>query len=136
MVKVKRRTERYISIRAGGFSHTLPSYGEQQYYELIGKYHQYSPGWNDFDRNFVPRDVSELKPTQKFKFYSRERGKANDFYTIASISAFVIVANHILSAVDASITAMLKNRELSSDLSFDYNLDVGLIAKLKLSFEL
>ncbi|MDW8109510.1 MAG: DUF5683 domain-containing protein [Candidatus Kryptonium sp.] len=127
--------ERYISIRAGGFSHTLPSYGEQQYYELIGKYHQYSPGWNDFDRNFVPRDVSELKPTPKFKFYSRERGKANDFYSVASISAFVIVANHILSAVDASMTAILKNRELSSNLGFEYNLDIGLIAKLKLSFE-
>ncbi len=26
----------------------LPPHGEQQYYELIGKYHQYSSGWNDF----------------------------------------------------------------------------------------
>ena len=29
-------------------SHNLPPHGEQQYYELIGKYHQYSSGWNDF----------------------------------------------------------------------------------------
>ncbi|MBN1448272.1 MAG: hypothetical protein JXA28_10115, partial [Bacteroidetes bacterium] len=29
------------------FSHKLPPYGDQQYYELIGKYNQYSYGWDD-----------------------------------------------------------------------------------------
>ena len=30
------------------YSHRLPKYGEQQYYELIGKYPQFNVGWNDF----------------------------------------------------------------------------------------
>ncbi len=127
--------ERYIGQRAGGFSHTLPFYGEQQYYELIGKYHQYAPGWNDFDRNFVPEDVSELKPTQKFKFYSFERGKANDFYSVASASAFILVANHILSAVDAVITAMLNNRRIETETKLSYDLITGLNARVKLKLE-
>src|SRR5690606_36519010 len=30
------------------FSHVLEDFGEQQYYELIGKYFQYGPGWSDW----------------------------------------------------------------------------------------
>ncbi len=127
--------EKYISRISGGFSHTLPFYGEQQYYELIGKYHQYAPGWNDFDRNFLPRNVDSLKPTPRFKFYSGERGKANDFYSIATTSALVIVANHILSAVDASITAVLKNKGFRTETNLKYDLNVGLIAMVKLSVD-
>ncbi|CUS86870.1 hypothetical protein JGI16_11012 [Candidatus Kryptonium thompsonii] len=127
--------ERYISRLSGGFSHTLPFYGEQQYYELIGKYHQYAPGWNDFDRNFVPENVSELKPTPKFKFYSLERGKANDFYSIASTATFILVANHALSAIDAVVTAMLNNRKLKTETNLSYDLITGLNAKVKLKVE-
>ncbi|HRP94319.1 MAG TPA: hypothetical protein PLH53_15605, partial [Ignavibacteriaceae bacterium] len=38
-------------------SHKLPLYGDQQYYELIGKYHQFSPGWNDFPTNEPNHDL-------------------------------------------------------------------------------
>lgn len=127
--------ERYISRLSGGFSHTLPFYGEQQYYELIGKYHQYAPGWNDFDKNFIPEDVNELKPTQNFKFYSIERGKANDFYSIASASAFIIVANHVLSAIDATVSAIVKNKKVKTETSLDYNFSSGFVAKVKLSVD-
>ncbi len=34
--------------RSNNFSHTLPAYGSQQYFELISKYFQYGPGWRDF----------------------------------------------------------------------------------------
>ncbi len=129
------RAERYISQISGGFSHTLPFYGEQQYYELIGKYHQYAPGWNDFDRNFLPENVADLRPTPKFLFYSAERGKANDFYTIAANSMFVVVANHVLSAMDASITAILHNKKLRTETSLKYDFGVGLVAKIKLSVD-
>lgn len=122
--------ERYI-----GFSHILPFYGEQQYYELIGKYHQYAPGWSDFDRNFLSEDIGSLKPTPKFLFYSGERGKANNFYTIAVNSAFVIVANHVLSAMDASITAILHNKKFKTETNLKYDFEVGLVAKVKVSID-
>jgi hypothetical protein len=40
-------------------SHRLPPHGDQQYYEMIGKYHQYSPGWNDFTGGGVS-DLSQI----------------------------------------------------------------------------
>ncbi|MDA3838978.1 MAG: hypothetical protein PF574_08360 [Candidatus Delongbacteria bacterium] len=31
------------------FTHNLPSTKTQQYYEMVGKYHQFACGWNDFE---------------------------------------------------------------------------------------
>jgi len=31
-----------------GFSHELPTYNTQQYYELIGKYSQFKYGWDTY----------------------------------------------------------------------------------------
>lgn len=129
------KAEDYISRKTRGFSHRLPFYGEQQYYELIGKYHQYAPGWNDFDRNFIPESVDLLSPTSKFKFYSLERGKANDFYSVATTSALIIVTNHILSAVDATVSAILHNKKVRSETSLSYDSNFGLMAKLKIRFD-
>ncbi|MGB5530452.1 MAG: DUF5683 domain-containing protein, partial [Ignavibacteriaceae bacterium] len=71
-------------------SHNLPPHGEQQYYELIGKYHQYSGGWNDFTGG---ADNSLISPN--FTFYSGERGQANDYYNTASTAIVGIYINHI-----------------------------------------
>src|SRR5688500_10692836 len=35
------------SLGANFFTHRLPGHGEQQYYELISKYHQFARGWAD-----------------------------------------------------------------------------------------
>ncbi len=77
-------------------SHHLPPHGEQQYYELIGKYHQYSSGWNDFSGG-----ANEDQVSPNFLFYSVERGKANDYYNIASKAVIGIYINHFLSALEA-----------------------------------
>ncbi|MBN1968279.1 MAG: hypothetical protein JXR48_11455 [Candidatus Delongbacteria bacterium] len=37
----------YLSLP--GFTHDLPQTKTQQYYEMIGKYHQFSMGWKDFN---------------------------------------------------------------------------------------
>jgi len=89
-----------------GFTHTLPPHGDQQYYELIGKYPQYSPGWDDF-----PSGSDDfLALSARFREYSRMRGKANDYYNIASTAISVIVVNHLISAIDAYFTALSFNR--------------------------
>ncbi len=81
------------------YSHTLPPFGDQQYYELIGKYPQYNQGWDDTTSStFTFGDPV----TQNFKFYAGERGKANDFYNTASTFVVIAIVNHILSAVDAA----------------------------------
>ncbi len=97
------RLERDI---AGYYSHTLPGYGEQQYYELIGKYPQYNQGWNDSPASFNYGDPL----TSNFLYYSGERGKANTYYTNSSRWVTIAIINHILSAVDAAWSASLFNR--------------------------
>jgi hypothetical protein len=93
------------------FSHRLPLHGEQQYFELIGKYHQYSYGWDDKlptgDGYSDYRNISD-----RFKDYSYQRGHANDLYNTATTIASLIVVNHILSAADAAWAAVRFNKHV------------------------
>lgn len=95
-------------------SHKLPRHGEQQYYELIGKYHQYSSGWNDFTGG---GNKDQLSPN--FLFYSGMRGEANDFYSVASTAVIGIYVNHFLSALDAVWSASQFNSDLAVKVRLD-----------------
>lgn len=108
---------RLESAIGGYYSHRLAPYKDQQYYEMIGKYAQFNVGWNDFGDENTPFAYGDPL-TEKFKYYSLERGKANDFYNIASKAVLVIVINHFISAVDAAWSASRynKNLELSAQL--------------------
>jgi hypothetical protein len=102
------RMERDISATPAGqyYSHVLPPYNDQQYYELIGKYPQFNQGWDD-----APASFSYGQPlTARFIYYSLERGKANDYYNSASRFVVIAVVNHVLSALDAAWSAGSYNR--------------------------
>jgi len=105
----------------GWYSHRLERYGEQQYYEMIGKYPQFNPGWDDFDENYLFTYTNSKKDpvTPHFDGYSKMRGKANSYYNVASKAVIVIIANHFISAVDAAWTTSQNNRKLRSNLSID-----------------
>ena len=89
------------------FSHRLPLHGEQQYYELIGKYKQYSSGWDAFNGNNYD-DVPQVMLD-----YAEMREKANDTYNIAAKAVVGIYINHILSAIDAVWSATSYNKDLA-----------------------
>jgi hypothetical protein len=89
-------------------SHHLPPHGEQQYYELIGKYHQYSSGWNDFNGGANKELISP-----NLIYYSGERGKANDFYSTAKTAVIGIYINHLLSALEAVWGATRFNNDIA-----------------------
>jgi hypothetical protein len=113
-------------------SHTLPPHGEQQYYELIGKYHQYSPGWNDYSGGSNIDLISS-----NFTYYAGERGKANDFYNTASTAVVGIYINHLLSAAEAVWGATRFNNNLALNLRVEsQNLAGGieLVPTLKMKF--
>ena len=113
-------------------SHTLPPHGEQQYYELIGKYHQYSPGWNDYSGGSNIDLISS-----NFTYYAGERGKANDFYNTASTAVVGIYINHLLSAAEAVWGATRFNSNLALNLRVEtQNLAGGveLVPTLKMKF--
>lgn len=103
----------------GWYSHQLERFGEQQYYEMIGKYPQFNPGWDDFDENsdFTYTNQREDPVTDNFNYYSDQRGQANEYYDMASAAVNVIVINHILSAAEAVWSASRFNKRLKIKMS-------------------
>jgi hypothetical protein len=89
-------------------THKLPPHGDQQYYELIGKYPQFTPGWNDFQPG---QDIKDYPPN--FRYYSGLRGKANDYYNVSDKAVIGIYINHFLSALDAVWSAVQFNKDLA-----------------------
>jgi len=113
-------------------SHKLAPYGEQQYYEMIGKYHQFSAGWNDYTGG--PNNA-QISPN--FEYYSIQRGEANDYYNTASTAVVGIYINHLLAAAEAVWGAARFNNNLTVNLRVEpYNFASGteLIPTLKMKF--
>lgn len=92
-----------------GYSHSLAPFGDQQYYEMIGKYPQFSHGWND--SNPADTDYHILSPY--FNSYSIMRGDANGLYNVASTAVIGIYVNHFLSALDAAWSVANYNSEIA-----------------------
>lgn len=109
----KEELRRQINVcEAQNFSHQLPPYGDQQYYELIGKYQNFVPGWADADLNVVNRNNYGTYKTTMYTDYSYERQQANDYYDNASTTATVVIFNHLLSAADAAWSVSMFNKSL------------------------
>jgi hypothetical protein len=116
------------------FSHVLPFFGEQQYYELVGKYFQFAPGWEDYtaivrggrvtwiDENgdFIQSIEPEAtgpggtKPNVSARFYqyAEDHADANTYLRRASRITTLLIVNHVLAAVDAAIFSRLHNRRM------------------------
>ncbi|HOJ36766.1 MAG TPA: DUF5683 domain-containing protein [Ignavibacteriales bacterium] len=100
------------------YSHQLPPFGTQQYYELIGKYTQFISGWDDCDAvNFT---YESLK-TKNSEYYMNERAKANDFYNYATKAGVGILINHILSAIEAGYSRFLEEKNMSLNVNVKPN---------------
>jgi hypothetical protein len=98
--------------KENSFSHSLPRHGEQQYFEMIGKYPQFSGGWNDFSA--AEPDYHNI--SSNFRLYSDMRGKANDYYNVAAKAVVGIYINHFLSALDAVWTTISNNKDISMNM--------------------
>lgn len=106
-----------------GYTHSMPYYAEQQYFELIGKYFQFSPGWDSADPNKAYQESwggsweSEFGYAQWHTYYADQRALANHYYDIAGTYVGIIVANHLLSALDAYWTTKRFNNSLHAGMS-------------------
>ena len=96
----------------GYYSHVLPPYGQQQYYELIGKYPQFNQGWDDSGPTFNYGDPL----TSNFLWYAGQRGLANRYYEKATTFVTIALVNHIVSAFDAAFSAASWNKKLQASL--------------------
>lgn len=103
----------------GYYSHHLAPYGDQQYYEMIGKYSQFNVGWDEFGDDPNKSYVYGDELVDQFHWYSKERGKANDFYTVAKWAVIAVVSNHFISAIDAAWSASRYNKKLKFEISVE-----------------
>ncbi|MBI9072552.1 MAG: hypothetical protein JEY94_13200 [Melioribacteraceae bacterium] len=94
------------------YSHELASFKDQQYFEMIGKYQQFNNGWKDFNYDENSGFDYHTTLTKNFEDYSVMRGDANDNYNKSSTFVTVMVINHVLSVVDAAISAKWYNDKL------------------------
>lgn len=114
------------------FSHQLPDFGDQQYYELIGKYFQFAPGWFDYpdwvtdDGMFtqaIDPEVSgpggtKLSVSDTFYDYARDHAHAQDVLRTASRISIFFIVNHLVAGIDAAVTARIRrNRATAATVS-------------------
>jgi hypothetical protein len=104
-------------IQATGFTHHLSPHGEQQYYELIGKYPQYARGWED---DTQPNNLTNPDyHSPEFDAYATMRGDANALYKISTRGVTFLYVNHILGILDAIWSASSFNKNLTVSLRYD-----------------
>ena len=94
-----------------GYTHVMPLYGSQQYYELIGKYPQFSTGWDDADTSAFAGGTIGIR-SKHFTQYMDMQVEAENYYDVARTYVGIVIVNHILSAVDAYWTASRHNHAL------------------------
>ena len=97
-------TARYLDKKGDWvyLSHHLPNSETQQYYEMIGKYEQFSWGWSDFNGG---TNSSAYRTS-----YVDMRHVSNDWLGKAKNFASFSIANHILSAFDAAFSVRKYNK--------------------------
>jgi hypothetical protein len=106
-------------------SHHLPDDMTQQYYEMTGKYDQFSWGWDDaqltdgstladFDEtNPPPRAVPPNVPHSDNRlYYEGLRNDANNKYDNANKMIIVSIVNRLISGFEAYLTARSHNNNL------------------------
>lgn len=116
-----REVERETTYTSGhSFSHDLPDYGSQQYYELVSKYHQYAPGWRDFENPFGENGKMDAGMGY-FSPYGWEHAaigyRFNDDLNTAGHLATLILVNHFVSAFDAFFTQKLRDNRIQASAS-------------------
>ena len=77
-----------------GFSHELPTYNTQQYYELIGKYSQFKYGWDTYEYNGSHTGDDRYNVAyipQQMLTYADSRGKANDSFYTAELATILLL---------------------------------------------
>mgnify|MGYP000641173544 CR=1 FL=1 len=93
-------------------SHALHVEKDQQYYEMIGKYDQFRYGWDDWEEG-----RPALTPNRDW--YETMRHRSNQEFKKASTCAMIVLANHVVSALDAAWTISRGNRKIKTAMRFD-----------------
>lgn len=121
----KENCDRPEGCIGSNFSHELPDYGSQQYYELISKYYQYQPGWKDWYGAITtaPNQTRDMYryfwngQDEPFDLFYQGRDQAQEFnenYRVAGNILKLMLVNHVVSAFDALFSVQLKNSRIET----------------------
>jgi hypothetical protein len=102
------------------FSHDLPDYGSQQYYELISKYWQFGPGWRDWDNSVHTAELGNEGMPPLWREHARIEEIFNDRYRLAGNMFTLLLMNHFISAFDALFTVRIRNHRMQASVSSGY----------------
>ena len=98
-----------------------------EYYENVGKYDQFVWGWDDLQQIESPIDGTN----PEVSFLSNRRGAyvlmredANTSYDRARAFGIVLIANHVISALEAAFSAKSYNRRTQQASRFKINLQM------------
>jgi len=132
LTAIERDTPFIFEDRQGStFSHILPDYGSQQYYELVSKYFQFQSGWKEFYEGNTRANDPLSNPqayqynwngtdafTNQFFTGANMAERFNDNYRAAGNLMTLLIVNHMVSAFDAFFTVKLQNsRRISTDVN-------------------
>ena len=105
------------------FSHDLPDYGSQQYYELMSKYFQFGPGWQEWFVNEPGRfNIDTGIMPEQFWYHAQIGFDFNDDLSVARNMLTLIVTNHFIAAFDAFFTQKLRAARMQPTASMEYGL--------------
>jgi hypothetical protein len=93
----------------GGYSHNLSPFDTYEYYKLIGKYDQFSHGWDTSNQSDT--DFHILTP--QYLWYAHQRAVANDYYQTGLAASSAIYINHFLSILDAVWSSISYNKNIT-----------------------
>jgi len=113
-------------IDAQEINHHLPDTRTQQYYEMTGKYDQFSWGWGDavlsgttladYSSEDPPPKLPGNIPYSSNRFaYEQRRHDANNKYDVAKKMIIAAMVNHLISAFEAYFMTKKYNDNLPAD---------------------
>ncbi len=114
--------ESFLSDSLGGGS--LTPVRSRDYYENIGKYHQFACGWDDFFDFNNPNDTT-LTVSDHRDNYLTQRKDSNTALKSATKFITVVMFNHLFSALHAQLTAKRYDSEKPEKLSWQLSLIPG-----------
>ena len=86
---------------------------DHHFYENIGKYPEFSCGWDDYIDGGIGYDYDEDEDKHKAE-YIHMRTRSNELYRNAQVSGTLIMVNHLVSAFDAAFGTDITRIESSN----------------------
>ncbi len=119
-----RQAERNSFYGTGfAFSHDLPDYGSQQYYELMSKYYQFGPGWREWNIDEPGQfSIDDAIMPEQFWYHAQVGFDFNNDLSVARNMLTLLVTNHFIAAFDAYFTQKLRAARMQPTASMEYGL--------------